>query len=31
VIRDPIDVPALLLTGHTDDDVRHMQRQLEAR
>jgi hypothetical protein len=31
VIRDPIDVPALLLTGHSDDDVRQMQRQLEAR
>lgn len=31
VIRDPIDVPALLLTGHDDDDVRQMQRKLEAR
>ncbi len=31
VVRDPIDVPALLLTGRSDDDVRQMQRQLEGR
>jgi preprotein translocase subunit SecD len=30
VIRDPIDAPALLLTGHDDDDVRRMQRRLAA-
>jgi hypothetical protein len=30
-IRDPVQVPALLLTGTSDDEVRRMQRDLATR
>jgi hypothetical protein len=30
VVRDPVDVPSLLLTGRDDDEVRRMQRDLEG-